>query len=184
MYCRPQPWLRFSLRAAECSVDPLVFKGNERTIIDHLLDHARWWYFSLSIKGAEIDKNGEWFDHEDKLPNRPLYRIPEALALGQYTVGRPLVEAVIMIRIYGLKDLMADQLVKYIVQILRFFQAVIFITHMQDPKYFYTLGFLTVIAGCLEATISFWKEIAARVHKPGQPKYFDSPMAAHRGWYS
>ena len=89
-----------------------------------------------------------------------------------------------MIRIDRPKDLMADQLVKYIVQILRFFQAVIFITHMQEPKYFYTLGFLTVIAGCLEATIGFWKEIAARVHKPGQPKYFDSPMAAHRGWYS
>jgi hypothetical protein len=50
-------------------------------------------------QSAEIDKNGQWFDHEDKLPNRPLYRIPEALALGQYTVGRPLVEAIIMIRI-------------------------------------------------------------------------------------
>jgi hypothetical protein len=43
------------------------------------------------------DPKGPWFDHEDKLPNRPLYRIPEALALGHYTISRPIVEATIMI---------------------------------------------------------------------------------------
>jgi len=37
-----------------------------------------------------------WFDHEVK--NRPLFRHPEALALGPYTVPRPPVEGVIMIR--------------------------------------------------------------------------------------
>lgn len=40
-----------------------------------------------------------WFDSDEKekLPDRPLYRIPEALALGNYTVSRWLVEATIMI---------------------------------------------------------------------------------------
>jgi hypothetical protein len=38
-----------------------------------------------------------WFDHE-KQPRPPLYRHPEALALGAYTVPRPLVEGLIMIR--------------------------------------------------------------------------------------
>jgi len=36
-------------------------------------------------------------DEKGNLPDRPLYRIPEALALGNYTVSRWLVEAVIML---------------------------------------------------------------------------------------
>ena len=69
-------------------------------------------------------------------------------------------------------------------QILRFFQAVIFVFHAQEPRYYVTLGTLTLISGIAEAMLGFWKEIAARVHLPGQPKYYNSPHAAHRGWYS
>lgn len=78
----------------------------------------------------------------------------------------------------------ADRLVKSMVQILRFFSAVVFVYHAQEPRYYYALGVMTLIAGILEAVLGFWKEIAARVHQPGQPKYYDSPHAAHRGWYS
>jgi len=48
--------------------------------------------------------SGPWFDvdEKEKLPDRPLYRIPEALALGNYTVSRWLVEATIMLRIQPL----------------------------------------------------------------------------------
>lgn len=56
--------------------------------------------------------------------------------------------------------------------------------HAQEPKYYVTLGTITLVAGMAEAMLGFWKEIAARVHQPGQPKYYDSPHAAHRGWYS
>jgi hypothetical protein len=126
------------------------------------------------------------------LPDRPLYRIPEALALGDYTISRWLVEAVIMMRTsprhlrlaVSLRFEIADCSVKSTVQILRFFSAVIFAYHAQEPRYYYTLGTMTLIAGILEAILGFWKEIAARVHQPGQPKYYDSPHAAHRGWYS
>ena len=51
-----------------------------------------------SSNTLESNSAGPWFDHEYKLPNRPLYRNPEALALWRYTVSRPLVESVIMIR--------------------------------------------------------------------------------------
>lgn len=78
----------------------------------------------------------------------------------------------------------SDEIVKSLVQILRFFAAVVFVANFREPKYYVTLGVLTLIFGIMEAVLGFWKEIAARVHKPGQPRYYDSPHAAHRGWYS
>ena len=60
----------------------------------------------------------------------------------------------------------------------------VFVANFREPKYFITLGTLTLIAGVTEAILSFWKEVAARVHQPGQPRYYDTPHAAHRGWYS
>lgn len=60
----------------------------------------------------------------------------------------------------------------------------VFIANFREPKYYVTLGVLTLIFGIMEAVLGFWKEVAARVHKPGQPRYYDSPHAAHRGWYS
>ena len=54
----------------------------------------------------------------------------------------------------------------------------------REKRYYTTLGTLTLIFGVMEAILGFWKEIAARVHKPGEPRYYDSPHAAHRGWYS
>jgi hypothetical protein len=74
--------------------------------------------------------------------------------------------------------------VKSIVQFLRFLSAVVLVSHFREPQYYVPIGLLTLIAGIAEAMLSFWKEIAARVHLPGQPKYYDSPHAAHRGWYS
>lgn len=49
-----------------------------------------------STSAFELTSTGPWFDHEYKLPNRPLFRNPEALALWKYTVPRPLVEGAIM----------------------------------------------------------------------------------------
>jgi len=74
--------------------------------------------------------------------------------------------------------------VKSLVQILRFFAAVVFVSNFREPKYFITLGTLTLIFGVAEAILGFWKEVAARVHQAGQPRYYDTPHAAHRGWYS
>ena len=84
----------------------------------------------------------------------------------------------------GVKVRKSDEIVKSLVQILRFFAAVVFVSNFREPKYFVTLGVLTLIFGIMEAVLGFWKEIAARVQKPGQPRYYDSPHAAHRGWYS
>lgn len=70
------------------------------------------------------------------------------------------------------------------VQFLRFFQAVVFIANFKEPKYYVPIGIASLFCGVAEAILSFWKEIAARVHRPGQPRYYDSPLAAHRGWYS
>ena len=79
---------------------------------------------------------------------------------------------------------MLIRIVKSLVQFLRFLQAVVFIGAFSHPRYYYPIGILSLLFGVSEAVLSFWKEIAARVHRPGQPRYFDSPHAAHRGWYS
>jgi len=69
----------------------------------HPIQHLRFPFFDIppflfgrSDVGGGL---GPWFDVDEKgnLPDRPLYRIPEALALGNYTVSRWLVEAVIML---------------------------------------------------------------------------------------
>jgi hypothetical protein len=70
------------------------------------------------------------------------------------------------------------------VQILRFFQAVVLVNEFREPKFYIPIGTATLIVGVAEAILSFWKEVAARVHLPGQPRYYDSPHAAQRGWYS
>lgn len=65
---------------------------------------------------------------------------------------------------------------KSLVQLLRFFAAVLFVN-----EYYVPLGVLTLVFGIMEALLSFWKEIAARVRQPDKPRYYDSPQAAHGG---
>jgi hypothetical protein len=55
----------------------------------------------MVISPMNVLTTGPWFDHEDKLPNRPLFRHPEALALTTtHSVSRPVVEGLIMLRMF------------------------------------------------------------------------------------
>jgi len=69
------------------------------TLFDLVLSLPNMYVDGNSAINEESNSTGPWFDHEYKLPNRPLFRNPEALALWVYTVNRPLIEGVIMIRI-------------------------------------------------------------------------------------
>jgi hypothetical protein len=63
--------------------------------------------------------------------------------------------------------------VKIIVQLARFFAAVVFLKNSQNPRIAYTFGTIAVLCGVFEALLGFWKEVAARVHEAGQPRYHD-----------
>jgi hypothetical protein len=61
--------------------------------------------------------------------------------------------------------------VKVLANMTRFLMAVAFVKYSQVPVYYISLGVLATFFGITEALIGFWKEIAARVHQPGQPTY-------------
>jgi hypothetical protein len=70
------------------------------TLFDLFLSLPNMYVDGKSTIDEEPNSTGPWFDHEYKLPNRPLFRNPEALALWKYTVNRPFIEGLIMIRIF------------------------------------------------------------------------------------
>jgi hypothetical protein len=72
----------------------------------------------------------------------------------------------------GTEDL--TQLVKVLTNLARFMAGVVFIKEINAPSYYLPLGIAAVLFGVSEALLSFWKEIAPRVHRPGVPVYHQS----------
>ena len=188
---RPIKWVNVGMDPCAISLrqTELAFKRNS-SLLDVLyliLEHVRQ-RFVYFWELAKSDVTGPWFDHDAKTEreNRPLFRHPEALALGPYTIPRPLVEGLIMICELPSK-IKLIRTVKVLTNLMRFLAAVAFARYSQYPYYYIPLGVLAIFFGVTEALINFWKEIAARVHKPGVPTYHTHPhhrkWRAHRIWH-
>jgi hypothetical protein len=63
---------------------------------------------------------------------------------------------------------------------MRFLAGVAFAKYSQAPIYYVPLGILAITFGVSEALLSFWKEIAPRVHLPGMPTYHTHPHPHRR----
>lgn len=70
--------------------------------------------------------------------------------------------------------------VKVLTNLMRFLAGVAFAKYSQFPMYYVPLGILAIFFGVTEAVLSFWKEIAARVHQPGVPTYHTHPHLHRR----
>lgn len=66
---------------------------------------------------------------------------------------------------------------KVIVQFVRFLAVAVYFRETDNPKIYLPLGIIGFVSGVVEAMLSFWKEVAARVHKPGEPTYTDRPRS-------
>ena len=66
---------------------------------------------------------------------------------------------------------------KVIVQLVRFLAAAVLVKSVNNPKVYLPLAIIGFISGVLEALLSFWKEVAARVHRAGEPTYTDRPRS-------